>query len=188
MKRYIKSSNDTGNKYYAYPIKDIKRLIEDYLYWHKDLGEDTVVTEPVFYAFIANSGMTDIDAAFVSKDENIISKLSQNSEDVRLLLDGEYREAIGVEYADIEERLAAKGITVLDDESGNLFYLGDSVLFSDKIEVLIKDIISMYDTDDSGEIYDYLVRDYGDKTIDDLYVSDQFSNMIIPIKKEHWRF
>lgn len=186
MKRYIKSSNAAGNKYYAYPIKDIKRLIEDYLYWHEDLGEDTIVTEPIFYAFIANSDMTDIDVAFVFKDESAVAGLSQNSDDVRLLLDTTTDE--DRDFDSLMDQFAAKGITILDDESGDLTHLGDSVLFSNKIEGLIEDIISMYDTEDPGEIYDYLVRDYGDKTIDDLYVSDQFSNMIIPVKKEHWRF
>lgn len=130
--------------------------------------------------------MTDIDVAFVSKDESVVAGLSQNSDDVRLLLDTTTDE--DRDFDAIIDQFAAKGITILDDESGDLTHLGDSVLFSDKIEVLIKDIVSMYDTEDSGEIYDYLVRDYGDKTIDDLYVSDQFSNIIIPIKKEHWRF
>ena len=184
MKRYIKSSNDAGNKYYAYPIKDIRRLIKDYLYWEDDLGEDTIVTEPVFYAYIANSDMTDIDVAFVSKDESAVAGLSQNSDDVRLLLDTDEDR----DFDALMDQFAAKGLIILDDESGSLDRLGDSVLFSNKIETLIKDIISMYDTEDSGEIYDYLVRDYGDKTIDDLYVSEQFSNMIIPVKKEHWRF
>lgn len=187
MKRYIKSSNDAENKYYyAYPIKDIRRLIKDYLYWEDDLGEDTIVTEPVFYAYIANSDMTDIDVAFVSKDESAVASLSQNSDDVRLLLDTTTDE--DRDFDALMNQFAAKGITILDDESGSLYHLGDSVLFSNKIEALIKDIVSMYDTEDYGEIYDYLIRDYGDKTIDDLYVSEQFSNMIIPVKKEHWRF
>lgn len=186
MKRYIKSNNVAGNKYYAYPIKDIRRLIKDYLYWEDDLGEDTIVTEPVFYAYIANSDMTDIDVAFVSKDESAVAGLSQNSGDVRLLLDTTTDE--DRDFDAIMDQFAAKGITVLDDESGSLDHLGDSVLFSNKIEALIKDIVSMYDTEDSGEIYDYLIRNYGDKTIDDLYVSEQFSNIIVPVKKEHWRF
>ena len=142
------------------------------------------MTEPVLYAYIANSDMTDIDVAFVSKDESAVAGLSQNSDDVELLLDTDKNR----DFDALMDQFAAKGITVLDDESGSLYYLGDSVLFSNKIEALIKDIVSMYDTEDSGEIYDYLVRDYGDKTIDDLYVSDQFSNIIIPVKKEHWRF
>lgn len=51
MKKYIKSDSGEAREYYAYPIKNIKRLIQDYLYWEYDLGEDVVVTEPAFYAF-----------------------------------------------------------------------------------------------------------------------------------------
>ena len=189
MKRYIKSNSESNRKYYAYPVKEINRLIEDYLYWKDDLGEDVIVTEPVYYAYIANSGMTDIDVAFVSKDENVISGLSENSEDVRLLLDGEYRdEEVGLEFDEVINKLTAKGITVLDDESGTLEHLGDSILFETKIETLIDSIISNYGTEDKYEIYQHLIKEYGDRTIQDLYVSDKFSNMIIPVKRESWRF
>ena len=48
MKRYIKSSNDAENKYYyAYPIKDIRRLIKDYLYWEDDLGTINSLNEDI---------------------------------------------------------------------------------------------------------------------------------------------
>lgn len=189
MKKYIKSDSREVREYYAYPIKNIKRLIQDYLYWEDDLDEDVVVTEPVFYAFIANSDMTDIDVAFVSKDENKVSRLSQNSEDVRLLLDGEYREEeFGLGFDEVMSRVTAKGITVLDDESGSLDHLGDSLLFNDKIETLIDEIIQTTETKDAGVIYDNLIKLYGDRVINDLYISDEFQNMIIPVKKEHWRF
>ena len=192
MKKYIKSDSEEIREYYAYPIKNIKRLIQDYLYWEYDLGEDVVVTEPAFYAFIANSDMTDIDVAFVSKDENKVSGLSQDSEDVRLLLDGEYREETygedDVDFNEIDDRFSDKGITVLDDESGSLDHLGASVLFNDKIEILIDEIIQTTETKDASVIYDNLMKLYGDRVIDDLYVSDEFQNMIIPVKKEHWRF
>ncbi len=187
MKRYIKSNTD-NKQYYAYPIKELNRIIRDYLEWQDDLGEDTIVTKPLYYAYIANSDMTDIAVAFVSKDENIVSKLSQNSEDVRLLLDGEYREDQGVEFEDIESLLAAKGITVLDDESGSLSHMEDAVLFDTKIEYLIDQCINTYGKEYADEIYDCLMKNYGDKVIDDMYVSDKFSNMIIPVKEEHWRF
>ncbi len=196
MKRYIKSDTNTGRQYYAYPMKEVNRIIKDYLYWQYkegkyfdyNLGVDTIVTEPTYYAFIANSDMTDIDVAFVSKDENIVSKLSWDSEDVRLLLDDEYREETGIEFEDIEKQLAAKGIIVLDDESGSLFHMEDAVLFDAKIEDLIDQCINTYGKKYADDIYDCLMENYGDKVIDDLYVSDKFSNMIIPVEGEHWRF
>ena len=79
-------------------------------------------------------------------------------------------------------------ITVLDDESVTLSHLGASVLFNTKIERLIDRCIVMYGCQYADDIYNSLMKNHGDKVVDDLYVSDQFSNMIIPVKKEHWRF
>ena len=195
MKKYIKSSSGDNRTYYAYPIKDLQRIIKDYLYFREDLGEGSVVTEPVFYAYIANSDMTDIDAAFVSENEAKVASLSMNSPDVALLLDGETREESGLEFDEIVEELNNRGIYVLDDESGTLSHLGQTFLSYRKIEDLIEEIISVYRTEESKEIYKHLEHDYMDNVVPDLYTGDiptntknHFDNMIIPVKKEHWRF
>ena len=196
MKKYIKSSSEDNRTYYAYPIKDLQRIIKDYLYFQEDLGEGSIVTEPAFYAYIANSDMTDIDVAFVSKDKNKVASLSWNSPEVQQVLDHDYT-APERDFDEIVSELSTKGIILLDDESGTLEHLEEAFLCDKKIEDLIEEIILVYQTDDPKEIYTHLEHDYIDKVIPDLYYADipsysqdliPFNNMIIPVKKEHWRF
>ena len=196
MKKYIKSSSEDTRTYHAGSLLSLPTIISYYMDCREDITEDIIVTEPAFYAYIANSDMTDIEVAFVSKDKNKVASLSWNSPEVQQVLDHDYT-APERDFDEIVSELSAKGIILLDDESGTLEHLEEAFLCDKKIEDLIEEIILVYQTDDPKEIYKHLEHDYIDKVIPDLYYADiqsyspdliQFNNMIIPVKKEHWRF
>jgi hypothetical protein len=190
MKKYIRSSDENTNReYYAFTVKGLKDNIETYL----DLKDDSYldswwVQEPVWYAYIANSGMTDIDVAFISKDRSKVENLNMNSPEVQSVLGGdEYRDEYGITFDSAIEELYQKGIIVIDDESGKLDHIGDALLLGSPLGFLVDQVIEFEGTDDLDEIYDSIIHDYGDKVVDDLY-TDTHYKMIVPVKKEHWRF
>ena len=192
----------SSNKhYYAYPIDNLRDLVEEYI--DNDQDEDAIpwswvfyVEEPIYYAYIAHSDMTEIDVAFVSSSETKVDNLDMNSHIVQLFLGGDdYRTEYGFSSLDYDEGydkildyLKTKGIDILDSESETLDYVGKAVLLSDNICKYIDEIIEIYDTTDSDEVYRHLIHDYCDRIIDDLYTNSETNIMIVPVKKQHWGF
>lgn len=192
----------SSNKhYYAYPIDNLRDLVEEYI----DNGQDEdaipwswvfYVEEPIYYAYIAHSDMTAIDVAFVSSSEAKVADLNMDNHLVQLVLGGdEYREEhgyapleYGAEFSEIIRYLTTQGIDVLDDESGTLDHIGEAVLLNDNISRYIDEVIEVYGSDDARVVYDHLVDDYCDRIIDDLYTNPETNIMIVPVKKQHWRF
>ena len=194
----ILASSNSPKGYYAYSLDRLFRMVRDYLEYDRD--EDVLdyywVEEPIYYAYIANSDMTDIDVAFVSSSEAKVADLNMDNHLVQLVLGGEeYREEHGyaplehgAEFSEILRYLTTQGIDVLDDESGTLDHIGEAVLLNDNISRYIDEIIEVYGSDDARVVYDHLVYDYCDKIIDDLYTNSETNIMIVPVKKQHWRF
>lgn len=190
MKRYIKSDSEKiDNEYYAYALDSIMDNIDVYLEKKDDSYLDFWwVKEPIYYAYIANSGMTDITVAFISTDESKVKDLDMNSPEVQSILGGdEYRDEHNIEFDNALEDLYQKGIIVLDDEGGDLDYVGNALLLGTPLSLLIDQSIDYLGSDDIDEIYRDIIHDYGDKVVDNLYTDDK-NRMIIPVREQRWRF